>query len=315
MFVPQQNQLSKSPTNRPPSHLAKSYKTLPTLSLWRADTPADRVGTRANDPILRFIDGLVEALQGATDGAALYLEGQLFFATMSWINNMKRNPLMAPGNRPAVLSLNLYAGNSLAAGLGCGIGQLAAKMQELYGVRMSQHGIDTDLKESPNYHDAARRENYRAFVVGRRLRHFRSGLKKFVLLDTTGSSTEGREGYGFVLSMSNELYVGNFGSMSKTYHSTFMAGRPVQCAGTIQIKMGVVTHLKNDSGHYKPVDQSLVKVLLYLQMNGLDVGDVEVASVPKKPGDVEKTAKGTEFMKANGNWEGILARAPHQSHL
>lgn len=304
-----------SKINRPPGSLAASYRELPTLARWRADTPADRVGERANDAVLRFIDGVVEALQHAIDGEELYLLGQLFFSTMSWINHCQKSPLMAGANRRAVLSLNLYAGNALAAGLECSIGQLATRMQELYGVGMSQHGIDTDAKEKPRYFDAAKREVYRVFVVNRLLCHYRSAAKKFVLLDSSGVSKNMRPGYGFVLSMSNELLVGNFATMSETYHSTFMAGSPVQCAGMIQLKRGVVTHIKNDSGHYKPVDQALVKALLFLRMHGLDVDRIVVACEPKKLGDSETETTGADFLRANGNWEGIRARAAHQSRL
>jgi len=296
----------------PPSSLARSYKSLPTLDQWRIDTAEGRVAGRANDPVLRSIDHIITELEFATDGAELYLLGQLFFNTMSWLNHYKNDPVMVASSRKPILSLNLFASNNLARILECGVGDLAGHLQDLYGVEMSQHGIDTDIKESPRYFDAAKREIYRTFVVYGRLHHYRSGQGAFVILDTGASSTEGRPGYGFVLSMSNELYIGNFGAMSKTYHSTFMAGRPIQCAGTLQIENGCVIYIKNDSGHYKPVDQSLVKVLLFLQMHGLDTGRITVASAAHQKGEKEQETTGEVFMQENGNWDAIEARAQHQ---
>lgn len=118
-----------------------------------------------------------------------------------------------------------------------------------------------------------------------------------------------REGLGFVLSMSNELYVGVLEKFGLQYHSCFMAGRPVQCAGTMQLDHGVVTYVRNDSGHYKPVDQSMVKLLQYLRMNGMDLGRITVGQDRRGGAEV----RGDLFMRDNGNWNAILARAPHQA--
>ena len=149
---------------------------------------------------------------------------------------------------------------------------------------------------------------------------------RFILLDTSGYHSDGRPGLLFVLSLSNELYVGPW-----QYHSFPMAGGDVLCAGTIQIQNGTVTHIKNDSGHYKPVDVSLVKLLQHLQMNGVDPAKVTVDSVglerrfewkdgklisdPKRRFRTTEgpTVKGNVFLAQHGNWESILKRASHQA--
>jgi hypothetical protein len=86
-----------------------------------------------------------------------------------------------------------------------------------------------------------------------------------------------------------------------------MGGKPVQCAGMIHIAQGKVTEIQNNSGHYKPSDPSLVKVLRLFQMFGVKMKDI---TVREEVGD--GTADGETFLRENGNWNGILARADHQ---
>jgi len=188
---------------------------------------------------------------------------------------------------------------------------------------MSEHGVNTDAKENPDYLNAAKREQYRVFIISGRACHYRKTLKRFKILNTTVAKGElegfndQRPGLGFVLSMSNELYAGLLGKMSLSYHSQFLGGRPVMCAGTMVFDHGRVTYIKNDSGHYKPADPSMVKMLHYLQMNGMPIRDITIGreQVEKglAKGSVEVSA--SVFMQHHGNWNAILARADHQAKL
>ena len=304
----------------PPS--TRSYATLPSLTEWQMDTRPGRssrgADMRANDPVLRTIDELVKELGTAEDGAYLYLLGQLFFSTMYWMNHRDRDPRMIPECRKPILSLNLFAANEFARLLDWPHHEIAARMKQLYGINMSEHGVDTDTpSEKKKYHDAGKRELYRVFFLQGRGYHYRlkpveKGLPPrgyFKALDSCFSFNSGRPGFLFVLSMSNELYVGLTG-----FHSHFLAGRDVQCAGTMQFEKGIVTHVKNDSGHYAPVDLSLVKVLHLLRMNGMDLSRITVDTVVIQDGKgVEgPSAPGHVFMQQQGNWSAILKRAPHQ---
>lgn len=301
----------------------KSYAALPSPQQWEADTTPGRIGGRASDPMLRNIDGLVKGLQTARGGAYLYFAGQLFFSTMFWLNHYKHDPRTIEACRQPILSLNLFAGNDLARVLGCPLTGLASKLQQIYGVNMSEHGVSTDAKENPNYLSAAKREQYRVFVISGRACHYRKTLNRFKILNTTVAKGElegfndQRPGLGFVLSMSNELYAGLLGKMSLGYHSQFMGGRPVMCAGTMVFDHGRVTYVKNDSGHYKPVDQSMVKVLHYLQMNGMPIRDITIGREQVEKGLAQGSVevKASVFMQNHGNWNSILARAKHQPRL
>jgi hypothetical protein len=165
-------------------------------------TPANRPAGRSLDPLLRMIDDLMENLRKAQDGTYLYLLGQLFFTTMSWLNHFKMDPHRAlPAHRSPILSLNLFAGNELAAKLGVPLGSLASKLQQIYGVNMEQHGLNTDTDTiRQRYMDAASREQYRVFIRHGRAFFYNTHSHKLVARST------GQDGFGFALSMSNELY-------------------------------------------------------------------------------------------------------------
>ncbi len=318
-----------SKTNRPPASnfrtppSTKSYSELPALTQWQNETKIGRVGVRGNDPVLRTIDELMVGLRAEEDGAYLYLLGQLFFTTMSWLNHYKTDVRMEKECRKPILSLNLYAANELANVLECPLGGLAAKLQHIYGVNMSDHGVDTDKNEQDKYFTVAKREMFKVFIILGRACHYRKISKKFMVLSTSeggkgslGDYSGEREGFGFVLSMSNELYAGPLEKFGLQYHSYFMGGRPVQCGGTISFSNGVVTQIRNDSGHYKPVDQSMVKLLHYLRMNGMDLRKITVEQEQKfRANEDGMKVRGDIFMANNGNWNSISARAKHQSAI
>jgi hypothetical protein len=68
----------------------------------------------------------------------------------------------------------------------------------------------------------------------------------------------------------------------------------------MRVANGVVTGVQNDSGHYKPVDDSLAKVLELLNTVGMDLGKIEVRTV-----GAGTKVKGDLFLRKNGNWDVI----------
>jgi hypothetical protein len=108
--------------------------------------------------------------------------------------------------------------------------------------------------------------------------------------------------------MSSEIYMGphlakkddHGNTLYPAFHSSYMGGNAVQCGGTMRVIKGVVTGVKNDSGHYKPVDESLAKVLELLKTVGMDVSKVEVRTA-----GAGTTVKGDVFLQQNGNWDAI----------
>lgn len=328
----------------PPS--TRSYSTLPSLAEWQSLTNTGRVKVgappawtrtkRANDPVLRTIDDLVKELHAAQDGEYLYLLGQLFFATIFWLNHWKKDSKILQDvygdaarqdnrklqeNRKPILSLNLFAANQFANLLNWQPNEVASKLKQLYGVNMSDYGLRLDKgldygAPRAGEHTKVRRR-FQVFMMGGRAYHYSKATNSLKLLNTTRTDNQNTRDGGmlFVLSMSNELYV-----FTTNYtHSMAMKGRDVQCAGTMQFNQGVVTYVINDSGHYKPVDVSMVKVLQYLKMNGMELKRIAVGRMvlltkgtKVKPDIVSGTIPGNVFMQKKGNWSAIMKRQAHQ---
>jgi len=303
---------------------------LPSDHQWKKDSFVGSLfkPKRRDDKALLRIDRMVKSLnKPQSSGEYAYKVGGLFFTTMYWNNNHKINPKMDSGRRDSIMRLNLFAGNKLAQVHSCGVGQLAAKLQQMYGKSMSQHGIDTDADENPKYLNAAQRERFRVVFRNGLAYWFNPDLKRDPNLvlkpwDTTNTyeadkiiqdkatgeviRSEARsEGVSYAFSMSNELYAMQIrGSGLLDYHSSFMAGMPVQCAGVIAMTQGVITRIRNDSGHYKPNDQSLAQVLRHFKTIGVDITKITVEEEVKGG-----SARGDQFLQANGNWAAVLR--PH----
>jgi hypothetical protein len=286
----------------PPLPKSASFPVFPTFAVWKKES---RVGGafsrpyRKEDKALVRIDRMVKSLnRSLADGERCYRLAGLFFTTLWWVNNHKYDPKMDGERRTAILSLNLTASRDLSRALRCGPGtQLSSRLVELYVTGMSEHGVQTDTRETPEYMTAAEREAYRVIFKDGRAYHFKyevSGDTTMELLphDTlslTGAEADDnqRNGIMFVMSMSHRLYCGISGSgsvseghyagMKKvTYHSCFLRGMPVLCAGTIDFADGKIVRIQNDSGHYQPQDPALAKMLQHLKTIGVDIRGVTV---------------------------------------
>ena len=125
---------------------------------------------------------------------------------------------------------------------------------------------------------------------------------------------------GYSMSMDRRIYIGPHragfdGPYSNFYHSSYLAGQTVLCAGEMKMKNGIITEVTNDSGHYQPSLTHLVNVLEALRMYGVDVSNIDVgwlvkttprpvtATVKRKRDPMfEKVyAKGSYILKSRGN--------------
>ncbi|MBC7622158.1 MAG: hypothetical protein H7232_02095 [Aeromicrobium sp.] len=57
-------------------------------------------------------------------------------------------------------------------------------------------------------------------------------------------------------------------------HSSFLAGRPVLCAGSIKIEDGRLVSIDNSSGHYRPTQKNLYQALLELSNQKVTLDNV-----------------------------------------
>jgi hypothetical protein len=313
---------------KPPS--VHSFSKLPTFQEWINLSDAGLSfpkPPRRNDSALVKIDNLVLALNHATDVATrAYLLSVLWFTTGYWHNHLQDDPGRQKIRKSAIMSLLLFAQNTLGAALGCGVGGLAARLTQIYGKTMDTHGHMCDFGEKGKdfYLTEAERDKFRIVFFNKLAHRFEYRqldwkAKPLVLLDTKtggyvrGNLIEDAEEAGwayFVMSMSSEIYIGphvekaikgpDGNILYPKFHSSYMGGKNVQCGGTMRVVNGVVTGLKNDSGHYKPVDESMVKVLELLRTVGMDISKAEV-----HPVGAGGMVKGDVFLKQNGNWDAI----------
>ncbi len=296
---------------QPPTHHA--YPEIPTLVQWETYSPLDTAPSppRNQDAALVVVDELVSALERAkTPGEHCYRLAELFFATMWWMNHHRQQPGYKPGSdatrRTAMLSLNLCAANKLAKTLMCPIGELASNLQKIYGIEMTEHGINTDGVggSKGGYLKDTVREQFRVI--------FRNGLAyrfsaptatnaELALLNTGDSDdSNGREGFIYVMTMSGDLFV-RYASTKGIYHSAFTHGRPVLCAGTICVVQGKITRICNDSGHYAPMDTAMVKVLQRLRLAGVSLAGITVRDQGRL--GQTKNEKGVTYLRPLEAWK------------
>ncbi|MES9898092.1 MAG: hypothetical protein ABW148_03610 [Sedimenticola sp.] len=330
----------------PPLPSSRAFTNFPTFSQWKS---ASKVGGRLGKPYRREdkallrIDRMVKSLnRRLADGARCYRLAGLFFTTMWWVNNHKYDPKMHLDRRRAILSLNLTVSRDLSRALGCGHNVLATRLQELYGTGMSDHGVQTDAAENPEYMSAAERESYRVIFKGGRAYHFKydnsSSTPELVPHDTqnlisTEMDDNNRDGIIFVMSMSHQLYAGISGSggvrepmmdeaqphylgMKKViYHSCFLRGFSVLCAGTISFDNGIIVGIRNDSGHYQPRDTSMAKMLQHLKTIGVDISKITVFQekrhIDKQQGFINSAI---EHAKATDTELQAMMQPEHRDH-
>lgn len=270
-------------------------------------------------------------------GERQYLLGRMFFATLFWNNHYRNDRRMEAGRRPAIMSLNLTAAKELAIAYHCAPGAIASKLTQLFGKEMSKHGEVVDAGKTEFYLSLATRESHRIHFSGgllhrleTKLTDVRSSLRVFdsmdyfsrnqkvydalVKSDNRLDGENNRAGdkageCGYALSTTDALYIApliDFGMSSvakrdnlPVYHSNFMAGQPVQCAGMISVRQGRVRFLSNASGHYMPVDAALAKVLFLLQIAGTPIRQIQVQ------GYQAATTDGASFLRVNGRWDAL----------
>lgn len=317
-----------------PSKTLCAYETMPTLEEWKKLSFVGSLfsALRRHDPCLTQIDHMVNSYERAVTsrasaGQKQFLLASIFMATMYWNNHHKTDKRMEGARRPAIMSLNVTAANMLARAFHCQLGEVGAKIRLLFGNEMTTHGHTVDTGHAEYYLTTAQRAAFRTSFISGRL--YRPEIKSTDpgmpcgMLDTNGdeqrmatvvggdASRRGESGYA--LSMSNELYIGPLlGGSSEisrrtavyesapVFHSTFMAGKPVQCAGMITVRKGLVTFISSASGHYMPHDVRLVQVLRMLQLGGMPLRQIDVANY--KNNDI---GQGDEFLRANGNWAAL----------
>ena len=186
----------------------------------------------------------------------------------------------------------------LASRLGCTVNVLPTKLELYFGKSMTQHGIDLDLrKKSADYLDRVEANKFRLIFIKKKAYMLPWwDDKSDVTTDTTiklelADTKHAHEGTvdktdftakneSFcVLGMSGQFFVAPHGqqqSGKQHYHSSYLSGDSVLCAGSIAIADGVVIYLSNKSGHYQPTPTHILHFLNALAANGASHDDITI---------------------------------------
>ena len=100
---------------------------------------------------------------------------------------------------------------------------------------------------------------------------YRSSTTPKELVDT------GSDGWIFVL-RDNNIYAAEkkTDKTPRFHHSSFFAGECVEAAALFIIKRGVLRRLYPHSGHYRPTDRHLLRLLRYMEENNINLYNIEV---------------------------------------
>jgi hypothetical protein len=121
--------------------------------------------------------------------------------------------------------------------------------------------------------------------------------KGFTLFDT------GNGGAHFVMDKQGRIYAGTLTDSPHFVHASLVGWADALSAGFIYATQGVVTKIKNDSGHYHPRAQEMVNALLRLQLYGVDLGKVEVERMGNTHPKGAKTFAAIDMLEAeHGDW-------------
>lgn len=317
-----------------------TYTSVPTLVQWQKDTapsPAHaKMGPqRAQDPILTRIDTIITQYHMShSDGQKWYLINDLMFCTDYWLKRQGQGASrhLDPARQPAVYALFAASADWLCKLFSCTINVLPRELEKAFGRELGYHGQHIDSRPGvAQYLTRGEVNQYRLMFRDGKAHQFpwweKKG-KKIVLAESSRSPgtynpksgmTEAmfEKNYsGFVMSMGRDLYMApHFGCYGKDnfFHSSYLAGNAVMCAGSMLIENGVIKGIKTDSGHYRPTPEHLTNTLLALQMVGVELKGI-TCSYFDKGGFLSMSAE--NLLAARGNWGRIhTGQKQFEQHL
>jgi len=293
--------------------MAKDYNQIPTPGEWKQDSSVDK-DDRNKDLLLRGIDELIGAFAIAPDaGAQNWIVCELFFRLDYWLRQLdKGNPVLNKKREPVVYNLYKYVVDELCHYFGVTVNVLPRELEYMFGRELTYHGAKLDLDwDCAKYLSRAEVNKYRLCWHKGRAYQFPWWKPKAKPGDklklAESSHAFNRDVFGdidgwggFAMSMGRDIYMAKhhcYANKGNFYHSSYLGGQPVMCAGTMLIEGGIVKGICTDSGHYQPTDDHMLNVINTLMMVGASIAQTEVYSH-------DGTFKGPAmyFWNYNGNW-------------
>lgn len=268
---------------------------------------------RVDDPILKTLRDLVGKANAARDDDKIKVLAEIWFAADLWLKaagsgSGKRGYSHTIDDKLLAKVQEVYekASKDLAKRAGVPINRLPSWLEQHHGKGMEAHGTDLDVtKNLARWLTANQRDLFRVHVQGGKLYQYNwweldldrllardsriemfvaTGALELVPVESSRGSTKGiiTPGYtGFVMSMGSDLYMtaqypptSRGAEQTAMYHSNYTAGLPVQAAGEMLVKNGVVEVVNPRSGHYRPTTAHTAQLLRRLEMQGIKVRSV-----------------------------------------
>ena len=258
-------------------------------------------GKRSDDRILNTIDSLLDLFHSLEHeenadlkkAGRISVLGRLFFATDRWLKiaDQGNNPTINKRRRPAVFEFYRLIVGRLTEDTGVTVNVLPSWLERTFGKDMVAHGVELDLKDhSAKYLSDQERRTYKIIFRGG-LAYQQKWWENSEELTLANTETRNHNGAGvisdlfggYAVSISGDFYsgphcMGKVGHETGRFHSSYLAGNAVLCAGDIRIKNGLVSHINNNSGHYQPDDSNLARAVEALAVEGVNIKNVFVRS-------------------------------------
>lgn len=287
-----------------------TYQGMPTVGQFQKDSSI-AFAVRSKDIILQRLDWLIERYwfhDTERDGRLLthIVLSEIFLTANYWIKSYhEQAPAMKKERYPAVLALFEAAVVELSERLKCTPPQVALQIKEIFGRDVTTAGKNTDREFQPHYFTDQERALLRVRFKGGLAYHYGidaethgslslkpldSAMFYFAIArqNSAGSTSECFPGWApFVMTQEREFYMSKHwlgdATHENIFHSSYTAGGMLSAAGTLEVKNGVITGIRPDSGHYRPLEHHIVGALLALQMLGVRMETLNVFNFSQVP--------------------------------
>jgi hypothetical protein len=264
---------------------------IPSVDLWLHKS---NVWLARREAIMLHIDNSLQAYNRAPAGVSMQtttLLAELYFSIDFWLKECQRGSKQTTsGRQEVVIELYKLVVDKLCQATMHTPNTLARWLVETYGKSMVGHGYHKDYEQrSAQYLDNKGVDKYRL--------EFKSGLAyqqawwrnsmELEVVDTVANTAAAAVGktmfppedghQGYVLSMSRDFYMmqhntpGAATIETGSFHSSYFAGEPVLCAGTLLVRAGKVIRVTTASGHYAPGISHLHNAVATLLMLGVEM--------------------------------------------
>jgi len=253
------------------------HKEIPTHDEWRALTgvrpgfgvaPLTDLEERIRDAITHFDE------VGVADQFA-YFDSlrRLYDLVDQWLTAPRQREVI----RPHVQKLFEAVVYRLCEFFSVSVNALPHKLQQAHKhMEYNHHG--------EHYIEAEKLEKHRLIIAGGQVTQWSDAHKWDAPVSTASPLLRSEGGddipqacwcdAGFVMSVWDQFYMAKHDPQANRFHSQYMRGGRVLCAGEMTIANGVVQKVSNASGHYRPRARQLLPVLWKLMMGGVNLNNV-----------------------------------------